>query len=86
MKQFGKNNDSKNDNVNEKFLNGKRPCSIYDKLDFEDRFHSENVCRYKDRQIEKLNKENIKVTNNNDIQQVVANYKEAKKTNSSPTH
>ncbi|KAK0071357.1 hypothetical protein PV325_013058 [Microctonus aethiopoides] len=49
LKQFGKINDTKNDNVNKKFLNEKRPCSICDKLGFKNRFHVENICGGKKR-------------------------------------
>lgn len=78
LKQFGKINDSKNDNVNKRILNEKRPCSICDRLGFKNRFHLESACRNKDRQIKNQKNENIKVTNNNEIQEVVASHEEAK--------
>lgn len=78
LKQLGKINDSKNDNVNKRMLSEKRPCSICDKLGFKNRVHSESICRNKDRQIKNLKNENIKVTNNNELQEVVASYEEAK--------
>lgn len=78
LKQFGKLNNSKNDNVIKKSLNEKRPCNICDKLGFKNRFHSESVCRNKDRQVRKIKNENVKVTNNSEIQEVVASYQEAK--------
>ena len=78
LKQFGKTHDSKYDNVNKRILSEKRPCSICDKLGFKNRFHLESVCRNKDRQIKNFKNENIKVTNNNEIQEVVASYEEVK--------
>lgn len=78
LKQFGKINDSKNDNVNKRIQNEKRPCSICDRLGYKNRIHLESVCRNKDRQIKNQKNENIKVTNNSEIQEVVASYEETK--------
>jgi len=78
LKQLGKINDLKNDNVSKKFLSEKRPCGICDKLGFKNRYHSESVCYNRDKQTKKLKNENIKVVNNNEIQEVVASYEDAK--------
>lgn len=78
LAQFGKINEIKKSNVNKNFSNVKVPCSICDKLGFKDRFHLESLCYNKDKQSKKIKNENIRVTNNNEIQKVVANCEEAK--------
>lgn len=78
LKQFGKFNDSKNDNISKKILNEKKPCNICDKLGFKNRYHLESVCHNKNRQVQRLKNENIKITNNNEIQEVVASYEDSK--------
>lgn len=78
LKQLGKVNDLKNENVNKRMSSEKKPCSICDKLGFKNRFHSENICRNKDRQIKNLKNENIRIINNTELQEVVASYEEAK--------
>lgn len=78
LKQLGKINDPKNDNINKRMQSEKKPCTICEKLGFKNRLHPENICRNKDRQIKNSKNENIKVTNNNELQEVVASYEEAK--------
>ncbi|XP_046602695.1 uncharacterized protein LOC124309873 [Neodiprion virginianus] len=78
LKQIGKISDKKNENVNKKSSNEKRPCSICEKLGYRNRFHLETVCHNKDRQSKNPKNENIRVTNNNEVQEILARQEESK--------
>lgn len=74
LKQFGRLNDEKNDIVNKKLCE-RKTCRICERLGFKNRFHAESVCFNKDR---KTKNENVRISNNNEIQEVVASCEKAK--------
>ncbi|XP_076660132.1 uncharacterized protein LOC143363438 [Halictus rubicundus] len=76
LKQMGKFNEIKKET--QKLLVTKTPCSFCEKLGYVNRFHPESLCRLKIQKINKQKNENIKIVNNTEIQEIIANSAEAK--------
>lgn len=76
LKQFGHLNDKKKEN--NKTSNLHKPCSNCEKLGFPNRFHPENMCRLKEQKSGYKKNNNIKVVNNVDLENAIANSEEAK--------
>lgn len=76
LKQIGHLNDKKKEN--NKTLPSHKPCSNCEKLGFPNRFHPENMCRLKEQKSSYKRNNNIKVVNNVDLENAVANSEEAK--------
>ncbi|XP_044760298.1 uncharacterized protein LOC123317753 [Coccinella septempunctata] len=76
LKQFGYLNDRKKEN--NKTVPSHKQCSNCEKLGFPNRFHPENMCRLKEQKSSYKKNNNIKVVNNVDFENAVANSEEAK--------
>lgn len=55
-----------------------RPCTICEKSGYKDRYHPEQRCRLKDKQITNIKNDKIKIVNNVDCEHYVASTDEAK--------
>lgn len=56
----------------------KKPCSYCNKKGFQNRYHSEDVCRVKLSDKEKIKNEKIKIINNTNLEESVASSDESK--------
>lgn len=78
LKHFGNLSIKKNDKDSDKISKQNKPCAICEKLGYKDRFHPEQRCRLKDKQISSPKNDKIKIINNVDSERIVASTEEAK--------
>ena len=71
------NKQNKTDNMQES-QSPKKPCRHCEKLGFKNRFHPENLCWNKNKEIKLIKNDNIKIVNNIEAQEVVATCEQAK--------
>ena len=76
LKQIGQFNGKKGET--QKLQTTKTPCAFCEKLGYANRFHPESLCRLKTQKGNKQKNENIKMVNNTEIQEIIANSAEAK--------
>uniref|UniRef100_A0A1B6DSS3 Ty3 transposon capsid-like protein domain-containing protein n=1 Tax=Clastoptera arizonana TaxID=38151 RepID=A0A1B6DSS3_9HEMI len=72
LKQFGHLNEKN------KFTPILKLCSFCTNLGYTNRFHKEDVCRLKDGKFKKVKNEQIKIVNNAELQNIIANSEESK--------
>lgn len=76
LKQFGHVSDKKKEN--NKTTPSHKQCSNCEKLGFPNRFHPESMCRLKEQNSGYKKNNKIKVVNNVDLENAIANSEEAK--------